>query len=39
MKTRNTVSDWIKLHHSKEFTPRVVSQLSAKQANIAKWVT
>jgi len=38
MKTRNTVSDWIKLHHSKEFTPRVLSQLSAKQANIAKWV-
>ncbi|EDW47482.1 sister chromatid cohesion protein PDS5 homolog B [Drosophila sechellia] len=36
MKTRNTVSDWIKLHHSKEFTPRVLSQLSAKQANIAK---
>ncbi|KAH8402050.1 hypothetical protein KR009_009482 [Drosophila setifemur] len=36
MKTRNTVSDWIKLHHSKEFTPRVISQLSAKQATIAK---
>ncbi|EDV35799.1 uncharacterized protein Dana_GF12284, isoform B [Drosophila ananassae] len=36
MKTRNTVSDWIKLHHSKEFTPRVLSQLSAKQATIAK---
>ncbi|KAH8279492.1 hypothetical protein KR026_011623 [Drosophila bipectinata] len=38
MKTRNTVSDWIKLHHSKEFTPRVLSQLSAKQATIAKFV-
>ncbi|ALC42216.1 pds5 [Drosophila busckii] len=36
MKTRHTVSDWIKLHHSKEFTPRVLSQLIAKQATIAK---
>ncbi|XP_022228919.2 sister chromatid cohesion protein PDS5 homolog B [Drosophila obscura] len=36
MKTRNTVSDWIKLHHSKEFTPRVISQLALKQATIAK---
>ncbi|KAH8252376.1 hypothetical protein KR038_010787 [Drosophila bunnanda] len=36
MKTRNTVSDWIKLHHTKEFTPRVLNQLSAKQATIAK---
>ncbi|KAH8420967.1 hypothetical protein KR222_000167 [Zaprionus bogoriensis] len=36
MKTRHTVSDWIKLHHSKEFTPRVLTQLAAKQANIAK---
>ncbi|XP_068145904.1 sister chromatid cohesion protein PDS5 homolog B [Drosophila tropicalis] len=36
MKTRNTVSDWIKLHHSKEFTPRVLSQLQAKQGTIAK---
>ncbi|EDW00733.1 sister chromatid cohesion protein PDS5 homolog B [Drosophila grimshawi] len=36
MKSRHTVSDWIKLHHSKEFTPRVLSQLAAKQANIAK---
>ncbi|XP_033251549.1 sister chromatid cohesion protein PDS5 homolog A-like isoform X5 [Drosophila miranda] len=32
MKTRNTVSDWIKLHHSKEFTPRVLGQ----QTTIAK---
>jgi len=36
MKSRHTVSEWIKLHHSKEFTPRVLSQLAAKQSNIAK---
>ncbi|XP_033251546.1 sister chromatid cohesion protein PDS5 homolog A-like isoform X2 [Drosophila miranda] len=36
MKTRNTVSDWIKLHHSKEFTPRVLGQLAVKQTTIAK---
>ncbi|XP_062127886.1 LOW QUALITY PROTEIN: sister chromatid cohesion protein PDS5 homolog B [Drosophila sulfurigaster albostrigata] len=36
MKSRHTVSDWIKLHHSKEFTPRVLSQLAAKQSTIAK---
>ncbi|XP_030387208.1 sister chromatid cohesion protein PDS5 homolog B [Scaptodrosophila lebanonensis] len=36
MKTRNTVSEWVKLHNSKEFTPRLLNQLSAKQATIAK---
>uniref|UniRef100_A0A1B0AGA6 Uncharacterized protein n=1 Tax=Glossina pallidipes TaxID=7398 RepID=A0A1B0AGA6_GLOPL len=36
MKTRKTVSDWVKLHHSKEITPKIQNQLNIKQSIICK---
>ena len=38
MKTRKTVSDWVKLHHTKELTPKLQNQLNLKQTFICKYV-
>ncbi|XP_067627164.1 sister chromatid cohesion protein PDS5 homolog B isoform X2 [Eurosta solidaginis] len=36
MKTRKTVSDWVKMHHTKELTQKMQNQLNVKQAIICK---
>lgn len=36
MKIRTTVSEWIQLHRTKEYTPKIQNQLSAKQSIICK---
>ncbi|XP_037953062.1 sister chromatid cohesion protein PDS5 homolog B-B [Teleopsis dalmanni] len=36
MKTRKTVSDWVKLHQTKDITPKLQNQLNVKQAIICK---
>lgn len=36
MKTRKTVSDWVKMHHTKELTQKMQNQLNVKQTIICK---
>ncbi|XP_036333195.1 sister chromatid cohesion protein PDS5 homolog B isoform X1 [Rhagoletis pomonella] len=36
MKTRKTVSDWVKMHHTKELTQKMLNQHNVKQALICK---